>query len=115
MKRKFVKYPKNINASYDAHNGLSASDKRIILDAAEGMLYQVWDNYPDSNEDEAFQLTLEHIPFDIANRYEDGRCSRQLVSLMNTETGEVYSDEISSIVRQYVKEHYYDYTWSTNL
>lgn len=113
MKRKFTRYPKNINSSHSTYSRLSASDKRMILDAAEGMLYQVWDNYPDSTEDEAFQITLEHVPLDIANKYEDRRCSDQLVSLMNTKTGEVYSDEIRSIVRQYVKEHYYDYVWST--
>lgn len=32
MKRKFIKYPKNINASYGVHNGLSASDKCAIDD-----------------------------------------------------------------------------------
>ena len=115
MKRKFTRYPKNINSSHSTYSRLSASDKRIILDSAEGMLYQVWDNYPDSTEEEAFRLTLQHIPYDIANKYEDGRCSDQLVSLMNTETGKVYSDEIRSIVMQYVEDHYDDYVWYANL
>lgn len=41
MKRKFTRYPKNINSSHSTYSRLSASDKRIILDSAEGMLYQV--------------------------------------------------------------------------
>lgn len=102
MRRKFTKHP--VHASTDIR--LSSADKDQILELAEDMLYQTWDNSPEYDLDEAYDSVVDHVIFVITEMDSDGDYSQAAKQYADYE-----NIAFTSMIRQYVEEHYDDYRW----
>lgn len=111
MKRTFKAIPdKGVVATTtiaSASGFRSTKLQNLLKGLTEDMLQQVWENYPESDEDEAYELVLDHVIL-VITEMDDGE-------------DPVYSDllpfadydnaEFCKSVKRIVHRSYDDYEW----
>lgn len=88
------------------HILLSRKDKEDLRDVCDSMLYEAYDNYPESDIELVKQIVQEHCQLVICDLDDDVKYSSQL----KFHASEL-SDEFKRIIDTYVDKHYYDYNW----
>lgn len=103
MKRKFTKHPV-LSATQIQ---LSDRDKKMVLDLAEDMLYQTYDNSPEYNENEAYECVLDHVIMVISEMDDDNKYSDEVRKVANYK-----NRSFANMIRDCVEEHYDEYSWN---
>ena len=106
MKRSFRAVPsKRVVASVDTQ--LDSQDVKLLNSLAGDMLHQVWENYPESSEEDAYELVLDHVIL-VITEMDDGEdpMYADLVS-----SADYDNEEFCQLVRSVVDNHYDDYDW----
>jgi len=87
-------------------NGLASKQNRELLEELAGdMLYETWDNYPEYDEDDAYNSTLDHVVLVITEMDEDGMYSSLLPFASHDNV------DFCKFIKSYVSNHYDDYRW----
>lgn len=97
------------NWKFDNDEVTSASDvdnsNQNLLDLAGDMLYQTYDNSPECSLDEAYDSVLDHVIMIITQMDDDGTYAEYLG------IADYDNEGFTSMIRQYVEDHYDDYAW----
>jgi len=97
-----------IKSSKSSYSGLNSRENLKLLEGLTlDMLEQTWDNYPESDENEAYEIVLDHVIL-VINEMDDGDepMYSSLVPFAD------YDDkEFCDKVREFVSDHYDEYEW----
>ena len=102
MKRRFTKYP--ITSATEVQ--LSTSDTQMLLDLARDMLYETYQNYPEYDEEDAFESVLDHVIF-VINNIDDGSTYSEEIK----KVADYNNTQLRKLIQDYVDEHYGEYRW----
>jgi len=88
-----------------AANSDNRISEKLLEDLTLDILYQIWENYPEYCEDDAYEVTLEHVILIITEMDDDG-IYESLLPFADYD-----NKEFCNSVRSIVHNHYYDYDW----
>lgn len=80
-------------------------DEGLLGSLAEDMLQQTWENYPEYDEEDAYECTLDHVILVIKEMDDDGFYESLLPF------ADYDNEEFCQVVRSVVDNHYDDYNW----
>lgn len=87
---------------------LDSKKNRDLLDGlTNDMLQQTWENYPEYDEDEAYECTLDHVIL-VITKMDDGDEPMYSNLLPFANRNNKY---FCKLVKDYVSNHYDDYNW----
>lgn len=89
----------------NASEQLSNSELESLKTLTQDMLYQTYENYPDSDEDTAYEITLDHV-IAVITEIDEGREYSSLVPFANRDNA-----QFCKTVRKIVEDHYDEYDW----
>ena len=102
MKRTFIKRPVLEATRFN----LSQSDTKMVLNLAEDMLYQTYENYPEYSENEAYHCVLDHVILVITEMDDDNMYSEDVKKVASHK-----NSRFRQMIRNCVKQHYNEYRW----
>lgn len=79
--------------------------EKLLEELTLDMLYQVWENYPEYCEDDAYECTLEHVIW-VITEMDDDSIYESLIPFADYD-----NKEFCNVVRSIVDNHYDDYHW----
>lgn len=83
----------------------STANRKLLEALSEDMLSQTWENYPEYDEEDAYECTLDHVIFVITELDDEEEPIYQRL----LPYADYNNKTFCNIVKNYVHDHYDDY------